>query len=75
MNSSFCCCSACHTSDGHRFQTLSSLDAYIDTLEYRKESFAAEQQELEFYAEYAGVIAERGSEFHLDKQPGGTKRI
>ena len=42
---------------------MSSLDAYIDTLEHGKEQFAAEQQGLEFYAEYAGVIAERGSEF------------
>ena len=39
------------------------MDAYIDTLEHGKEQFAAEQQGLEFYAEYAGVIAERGSEF------------
>ena len=39
------------------------MDVYIDTLEHGKEQFATKQQGLEFYAEYAGVIAKRGSEF------------
>lgn len=49
--------------DGHRFQSLSSLDAYIDSLEHGKEQFSAEQQAMEFYSEWAGSFAERGSEF------------
>ena len=39
------------------------MDAYIDTFEHRKEQFAAKQQGLKFYTEYAGVIAKQGSEF------------
>ena len=39
------------------------MDAYINTFEHGKKQFAAEQQRLEFYAEYAEVIAEQGSEF------------
>ena len=42
---------------------MSSLNTNIDTLEHGKEQFAAEQQGLEFYAEYARVIAEQDSEF------------
>ena len=39
------------------------MDVYIDTLEHRKKQFVFEQQGFEFYTEYAGVIAKRGSEF------------
>ena len=49
--------------DRHQFQSLSSLDAYIDTLEHGKEQFVTKQQEMKFYVEYAGVIAKQSSEF------------
>lgn len=39
------------------------MDVYIDTLEHKKKQFVFEQQGFEFYAEYAGVIAKRVSEF------------
>ena len=41
--------------DGHWFQLLSSLNAYIDTFKHGKKQFASEQQGLKFYANYAGV--------------------
>lgn len=36
--------------NGHRFQTPAALGKYIDSLNPGREQFAAEQQDLEYYA-------------------------
>lgn len=49
--------------NGHRFQTPAALGKYINSLNPGREQFAAEQQDLEYYAIYAGSVVEHGCAF------------
>ncbi len=42
---------------------MACYNAYIGTLATGKETFSAELQEMEFFSEYSGAVAEMGSGF------------
>ncbi len=47
--------------NGHCFQSMTSYNAYIGTFATGKKAFSAELQEIEFFSEYSGAVAEMGS--------------
>lgn len=51
------------------------MDTYIGTFTYGKEEFLAKDQALEFYAEYARVVAEQDSEFVWKVRERGSWQI